>query len=94
MIVQIYILKLYNITFPKNLAVMTYVMFQMLKSIKEEKFDEFERINSEMRWVEISEEKMKELESAMAGPEKKEFYREFARQRIITVRQILYYSAK
>ena len=57
----------------------------MLKSVKDNDFDKFKAINSDIGWAEISADKMKEFELEMKGPEKKEFRREFARQRIITV---------
>ena len=61
----------------------------MLQSAKEKDLDDFKRMNIDMGWVEISEDKMKEFDLAMKGPEKKEFRREFARQRITTVCLIL-----
>ena len=61
----------------------------MLKSVKENDFDAFKRISSDIGWVEISAEKMEQFESEMKGAEKKEFRREFAMQRIITVSKYL-----
>ena len=57
----------------------------MLQSAKEKDLDAFKRMNSDMGWAEISEDKMREFDLAMKGPEKKEYRREFARQRIIAV---------
>ena len=58
----------------------------MLQSAEEKDLNAFKRMNIDVGWAEISEDKMKEFELAMKGPEKKQFRREFARQRITTVR--------
>ena len=57
----------------------------MLMSVKENDLDAFKAISSDIGWAEISSDKMKEFELEMKGSEKKEFRREFAKQRIITV---------
>ena len=63
----------------------------MLNAVKENDLDAFERMNNGIGWAEISADKMKEFELEMKGPEKKEFGREFARQRIKTVQYIVYH---
>ena len=62
----------------------------MINALKENDLETFKTISSDFCWVEIPQEKMKELEQELQESERKESKRLFAKQRVAAVVNMIY----